>query len=402
MSVELSKRKVLWALSGAIDLVGVTDLSHGKRVAFIADTIREELDFFPWTQNDVIVAGLLHDCGVSSTDMHEHLVHEMEFTHANDHCKRGASLLELQSECAHLSNAILLHHTRWEEMDEGRDELLGNLLFLADRIDVLAATATRDILMDKQNILDRITSFTGILFSPRLVEAFLTVGSKDIFWLNRGEVARGDIMKDWLNGEEPIKTEFSSLVEPLTLFASCVDGKSPFTYNHSVGVASLSKKIAELVGIKGETLYKIEIAGLMHDLGKLKVPDYIIEKDSKLDAHESFIMRHHSYDTFCILSQIDGLEDIGLWSAQHHERLNGLGYPKSEGSDQISLESRILAIADIFQALAQTRPYRAALESSEIIEVLTEMTDNNEIDRDIMALVSENMDLCMKAAVGSL
>lgn len=399
MPIEIKRRKLLWTLSGAVDFVGVTDISHGKRVAYLADTIRDKYNSFPWSQDDVITAGLLHDCGVSSTDIHEHLISEMEWEKASDHCIRGEKLLLEQPEYSHLAKAIRKHHSRWCLLKKDRDGLLGNLIFLADRIDVLAATSKKDILTAKDSIIKSIINLRGTLFSPELVDIFLKLSQRDIFWLNWGECHTGEVMNRWLEEEEAINIEYSSLKRPFSLFSSCVDGKSPFTYNHSSGVASLGRKIAELYGIKGENIDKIELAGLMHDLGKLKVPDIILDKPGKLDFEEFNIMRHHSYDTFKLLSKIDGMEEITKWASQHHEKLNGKGYPKAEREENIPIESRILAVADIFQALAQDRPYKKGLPQEKILEILKDMCIKKELDPHLVNLVEKNQDECMRAAL---
>lgn len=380
MGVKISNRRLLWVLSSAIDLVGITDIYHGKRVAYIAKTLGQELDNFPYSVDDIIIAGLLHDCGVSSTDMHENLVNELEYSEAQLHCDRGADLLEKHNKYSYLAKAIKLHHTRWSEFEHSPARLLGNLIFLSDRIDVLAASADLDILIEKDSIIKRISSLSSTLFNPTFIEIFNKVASTDIFWLNWSEAHQGDVMKHWLDRERPTNIPYKELIHDLKLFAACVDGKSKYTYNHSLSVSKLTRKIAEIDGFKGDDLTKIELAGLMHDLGKLKVPDIILEKRAPLSGEEMNIMKHHSYDTFCILSQIPGMEEISKWASQHHEKLNGKGYPGHLKGDELSKQSRILAIADIYQALEQDRPYRNALKKEEILEIMEDMVKKGEID----------------------
>lgn len=380
MGVKISRRRLLWVLSSAIDFVGVTDLFHGKRVAYIAKTIGEELDNFPYNLDDIITAGLLHDCGVSSTDMHERLVNEFEYPEAQLHCDRGAELLKGHKSYSHLSKAVKFHHSRWSEFEHSPARLLGNLIYLADRIDVLAASADLDILIEKDRIISKIRSFSSTIFNPHFVDVFIEISSKDIFWLNWSEAHHGEVMKNWLDKEAPVNMTYKELISDLKLFASCVDGKSRYTYNHSLSVAKMARELALMDGFDEEALTKIELAGLMHDLGKLKVPDMILEKRAPLTAEEMNIMKHHSYDTFCILSQIPGMEEISQWASQHHEKLNGKGYPGHLKGEQLSKPSRILAVADIYQALAQDRPYRRALKKEEILEIMEDMVDQGDID----------------------
>ncbi|MCF6177176.1 MAG: HD domain-containing protein [Victivallaceae bacterium] len=399
MYISINRRKLIWVLSSVVDLVGVTDLFHGKRVAYIADRIRTEQGNFPWSQSDVITACLLHDCGVSSTDVHEHLVMEMEWGQTKIHCARGEKLLRSQPSLAHLAPAIGMHHARWEAMKPENNQLLANLIFLADRIDVLSASTSHDILIARTEIVHKITSLSGSLFSPDLVEVFLKLAEKEMFWLNWNESHSEILIGQWLNEIEADNIEYEELRDLFTLFGACVDGKSLFTYNHSIGVAALAKTLAELAGFSKNKMQKIELAGLMHDLGKLKVPDIVLEKPAQLDAVELQTMRHHSFDTFNILSRIPGLKEITQWTLQHHEKLNGSGYPEGVTKTKISLESRILTVSDIFQALAQDRPYRKGLSLSGIITILDEMTEKNDIDSEIVELVKQNANTCMEAAL---
>lgn len=399
MHITINRRKLLWVLSSVVDLVGVTDLFHGKRVAYIADTIRKNVEKFPWDQNDTIIAGLLHDIGVSSTDMHEHLVMEMEWSMADLHCERGAKLIRSYDKIKHLAPAIMMHHSRWSRMEDGENELLANLLFLADRVDVLAATSKGDILKAREQILNTIVSNEETLFSPVLVQAFKEVSQRDFFWLKWKESFSEHIQYEWLSGGVEEDIEFDELKQLFTLFSSCVDGKSPYTYNHSVGVAQLAKYLATLLHCTEDQIQNIELSGLMHDLGKLRIPDKILDKPGSLDDDELLTMRHHSYDTFSILSQIPGLEKITQWASQHHEKLNGKGYPEGTYANSLTLESRILTVADIFQALAQDRPYREGLSLAVILSILEDMVHKNEIDSTLVDLIKENGPNCMAIAL---
>lgn len=399
MSVIINKRKLYWILSNAIDLVGVTDLYHGKRVAYIADRIASALKDKLWPRSDVIITGLLHDCGVSSTDVHEHLVMEMEWHQANIHCVRGEMLLMAQEDLKHLAPAVGMHHSRWELLGRGKDHLLGNLIFLADRVDVLAKTSHGDILASRKEVIRVVESHKGTLFAPELVEAFIEASSKDIFWLNWGVAHTDFIMGDWLNQGEEEEVEYGRLKHIFSLFSTCVDGKSPYTYNHSLGVASLAVYLATVLDLDETTRDKIELAGLLHDMGKLRVPDFILEKRGALELKEMQVMHHHSFDTYNILSRIKGLEDVSQWVFQHHEKLNGTGYPQGVSSPEISTEARILMVADIFQALAQDRPYRKGLDLNEILDVLEEKAEKGEIDSQLVACIREHGKQCLHVAL---
>lgn len=118
--------------------------------------------------------------------------------------------------------------------------------------------------------------------------------------------------------------------------------------DHSIGVSRLAGYLAEKCELPEDLINRIEIAGLLHDLGKLQMPDNLLECETKLSDHDLAIMRHHSYVTFSILNRIEGLEDICEWAANHHEKLDGEGYPFKKNSDELDIESRIIMVADIY------------------------------------------------------
>src|SRR3990167_2949515 len=119
-----------------------------------------------------------------------------------------------------------------------------------------------------------------------------------------------------------------------------------------------------------------EIAALLHDIGKLSVPDEILEKPGGLSTEEFNIMRGHTYFTYHILNSIDGFDTISEWAAFHHEKLNGRGYPFHLKEGQLSIGSRIMAVSDKFSALSEDRPYRKSLTNNEIIANLNIMVDS--------------------------
>jgi putative nucleotidyltransferase with HDIG domain len=185
------------------------------------------------------------------------------------------------------------------------------------------------------------------------------------------------------------------------ILAYIVDQKSPFTAQHSTKVAELAKYIATEYGMPKTQCDMIEVAGLLHDLGKLRTPDEILDKPGSLDELERAIMNQHSYETYEILRHITGLEDIAIWASFHHEGLNGRGYPFHPDQSSITIEARIIAIADVFQALAQHRPYREGMPLDKILNILDEMTEQGKLDPAIVSLVHKKQGQCYKVASNS-
>jgi HD-GYP domain-containing protein (c-di-GMP phosphodiesterase class II) len=127
------------------------------------------------------------------------------------------------------------------------------------------------------------------------------------------------------------------------------------------------------------------------------VPNTLLNKTSPLNREELAIMRSHTYYTYYILNTINGIQHIAEWAAYHHERLDGSGYPFHVDARQLSVGARIMAVADTIGALTETRPYRNALKSQEVLDTLNEMGSKNYLDKNIIRLVNENYDLVQTA-----
>ena len=109
-------------------------------------------------------------------------------------------------------------------------------------------------------------------------------------------------------------------------------------------------------------------------------------------------MQRHSYDTYDILKNIRGFEEIALWASQHHERVDGSGYPYHLNKESLSLEARIIALADVFQGLAQDRPHRNKLSAEDILNVLKQLKDNGKLDKTVAEMVENNLAGCWQHA----
>ena len=404
MQVDLWQ--LVYTLSDALDLVGVNDRFHGKRVAVMAATVGEELG---WSRPDlemIFFGGLLHDSGVSSTRVHKQLVTELDWSGAQDHCERGETLLSNFSPLTHLAPLVRYHHTHWEDLIQQLDlpervALLSNLIYLVDRVDALASTHYgQDVLLVRNKIRGTIGRYRENFFAPELVEAFLAVSHKEAFWLNLEPQHVKESTLAWMPQPSMRELESADVRQLARIFAIIVDAKSPFTAEHSIGVAQLSRWLAESAQLSPNTCDQMEIAGMLHDIGKLMVPDEILEKPGELELPEVAVIRQHSYETYQILKQIRGFEEIAGWAAYHHEALNGRGYPFHLGEDELSLEARIVAASDVFQAMAQNRPYRPSLSAKKILRKMNYRVHVGRLDENVVGLVANHLDDAYQAATG--
>jgi putative nucleotidyltransferase with HDIG domain len=393
------------ALTCALDLVGVDEVRHGKRVAVIARAIAQHLKWPELECLSILYAGMLHDCGVSRIHEHHKLTETLEWDGAEDHCIRGAAYLSACQPLAHLSAEIRYHHTRWEKLLESPIDyhlcLRANLLYLADRIDMLQSPFLNSgqILTEYPAIIAQIKTLSGVLFAPELVNAFAEIADVEAFWLAMEPEYLDEDLRRIGSHIPSTLLDIPALKELARLFSRVVDAKSPYTDEHSHRVAQIARQLAMDFGIEGYELEQVEIAGLLHDIGKLRVSEDIIDKPGGLTPDERATMHRHSYDTFRILQRVFDDSKIPVWAGFHHETLNGDGYPFKNDNKELDLECRIIAVADIFQALAQERPYRHTMSLEYILNNLQERVATGHLDAKVVAKLSENAELYYRLAV---
>lgn len=149
-----------------------------------------------------------------------------------------------------------------------------------------------------------------------------------------------------------------------------------YTFKHSVDVATMSMVVAKKLGLSKEEIFDIGVAGLLHDIGKSKVPNEILNKPAKLTDEEFAIMKLHSLYGYQILQKNEDMkENVRQAVLQHHEKINGKGYPMGVDGFKICPYAKILAIADIYDALVTERPYKAGFSPRDAVEMIMAMTD---------------------------
>ncbi len=401
---RIDLNEVVLALSDALDLVGTQVVQHGKRVAFMAAACGRSLSLEEGERTDLLLAAVLHDCGVSTTRLHRKLLDaDLSFEEAHGHADAGGDLLAKFEPMSRVAAIVRLHHTPWDypaSREAGpRTALLANLVFLADRVDALLQShRERDPLLETDEIRRWVFARSGTSFAEEAVGAFLEASAAEAFWLTLEPHHLERALREEMRVERPRTVLLSSLTDLALLFARIVDGKSPFTASHSTAVARLVALLGRLAGLDEGTCTRLRIAGLLHDLGKLRVPDEVLDKTSPLDKGEFATIERHAFETFQILSRVEPLREIAGWAGTHHEGLSGKGYPFRIRAEEIPLPARLLAIADVFQALAQDRPYRGALGAEEILEHLRRFVESGKLDPHGVDLVAENLDECFRAA----
>jgi putative nucleotidyltransferase with HDIG domain len=153
-------------------------------------------------------------------------------------------------------------------------------------------------------------------------------------------------------------------------FALIIDAKSPYTGSHSVGVARIAVAVADVLGYGPRALRDLRRAALLHDIGKLGVSNLILDKPGKLTDEEWVQMRRHPELTVRILQRVGAFRGLAATAGAHHERLDGRGYHLGLRGEQLNRDTRILAVADVCEALTADRPYRRAMEPDQVRAIM--------------------------------
>lgn len=394
--MKIDPHRAVCALTSVLDFVGIDEIQHGKRVAWMAEAIARELGWDAVRLGFMFYAGMLHDCGVSRAQEHRRLTDALLWDGAEAHCERGEAYL---LDCAPLkafAPVVRWHHTPWKALTTtalpAELKLQSNLIFLADRIDVLQAPHLEArhvddaILIARDALVAQVRGYAGLLFAPELVTAFAAVAQRESFWLGMDPYYLAEYLEHYPLASPVRELDGGDVLALGRLFAQVVDAKSPFTHEHSLRVARVARRIYELLGASGDVTVEFEVAALLHDIGKLRVPDEILDKPGPLTPAERATISRHSYDTFRILNRVFPGSPIPRWAASHHENLLGSGYPFHSRPVELDAETRILSVADVLQALAQDRPYRSRLGSHDVGMKIEAMADDGHLDPQVVRL----------------
>ena len=375
------------ALSEAVDLVSSDLNNHHKKVAYISCVIAQEMKLSNDEIQDIILASMLHDIGAFSIEERKKIMKFESYGNTlNFHAILGCKLLKSFVPLEKVATLIKHHH---EKYDRSRHDIpMGSyIMHLADRISVL--------IDEHQEILEQIPRICAKIaqnqnaFHPKILAAFDRLANLEFFWIEATSPSLTAIILRRIRFSKEI-IDLGTLRKFAKVFANLIDFRCRFTATHSSGVAAVAMELAIVDGFSEREYKLMEIAGFLHDLGKLTVPSRILEKNGPLDAKEVNCMKKHTYYTHSILSKINGLEHIAAWAAYHHERPDGNGYPFHVEGENFSKLARIMAVADIVTALTEDRPYRLGMEQEKVTKILYSMAENRGIDKNVAELAVKN------------
>jgi HD-GYP domain-containing protein (c-di-GMP phosphodiesterase class II) len=289
---------------------------------------------------------------------------------------RGAAILSKLGMDQIAADAVRSVKERWDGSgypDSLKGEqipLLARICTVAQHLDFTSATN------GMQSAIDTLEQRSGSWFDPELVRMARSLHRRGTLWNN---CSPADAEQDTRQAVLDLDSGMRHQLEPNQIdriceaFADVVDAKSHFTYSHSQGVADAAFGIAQAMGLSRDRAQLVRRAALLHDIGKLGVANTILDKKSQLTPEEWKTVYEHPRITRRILERIAPFREMAVIAGEHHEKLDGSGYPDHLRAADLSIESRIVAVADVFAALSEDRPYRAGIELDETLSIMSKL-----------------------------
>ena len=400
MKIDLNE--ILYAVSAGLDaveheLIGVRN-GHCKRIAALSIMQGKALGLTPDELIDLAAFSILHDNALTQVNQEEIGLKKYNSTDGYSvrdfnvrRCVLGENNTKYMPFRTNNRDVILLHHENADGSGPqgrtyDRTPIKAQLIHLSDCIDnnFDLVTPTRDTY---GAIIYYVKSNSGSMFSKEVADNFTKFFKvKHLYSLSLSHVDNYLRKATKHYNDEYSQQEVFNLA---TLLAMIIDYKSHYTCKHSSGVAVNCKKMAEFYKFPPEKLTKYYLAAALHDVGKLMIPNEILQKPDKLNDREYEIMRQHASYTYEILKNIKNMNDILNWASHHHEKLNGKGYPFGLTEANLSMEERLMTCCDIYQALTEERAYKAGFPHEKAIAIMRDMVIKGEIDNSIV----QNMDM---------
>jgi HD-GYP domain-containing protein (c-di-GMP phosphodiesterase class II) len=374
------------------DLIGVRT-NHGKRVAVLCAAMGRCLGMSEPAVATLTTCALFHDSAL--TEYMLYLTEQAGKAGLYLHSIYGQRNVDLLPLPVDAEGIVLYHHERADGTGAfGRKE--GNFPVGAA---LIAAADTLDLKFPLQSMSGKyleklrahVASESGKAFTRDAVEAALTVLDADMLEQLRDEhimETSEKLIPPWVGGMED-----AAVFRIAALGARIIDYKSAFTKLHSMQIANRAWLMAGFCNYAPEGRAQLYLAAALHDLGKLATPLHILEKPGALTAEEFSIIKDHARGTRDLLGTVGGMEDICRWASEHHEKLDGKGYPFGRVADDLDYNSRLLCCLDIYQGVSEPRPYHPSRGHKETMEILMGMADKGLVDADI----ARDMDRCMES-----
>ncbi len=276
-------------------------------------------------------------------------------------CRRGAAIVHDLGFGSEVADAVASLDEHWNGRGQPQG-LRGTQIPMLARIMGLAQTLEVFAMIESPSAaLAVVESRRGTWFDPTLVEAAKDLEAELVRWCGLDDWDLQEAVRRIEPGDAVLLAGAGALDRIAGAFAAVVDAKSPFTANHSRRVTEFVVRITEHFALPAEERVALRRAALLHDLGKLSVPNSVLDKPGPLSAQEWEMVRLHPYYTQRILDHVRGFQSLAFVASSHHERMDGRGYFRGLRGADVPFGARVLATADIYEALTSDRPYRPAL-----------------------------------------
>ena len=392
--MDFNLNEFLGAVANTLDIIEIEIFgmatNHSKRIAYVSIKTAHEFQLTNQEIFDLASLAIMHDNGACMKILHDNLQGTLKekinlLESRKEHCLIGEDNLRNFPFLTNPRNIIKYHHEKYDGsgfFGLSKDEipLLAQIIGLADTLDL-----TFDLrnTFNKKIVTEFVREQSSKLFSPGLSDVFLKISGQDEFWEALSDKFIDHSLKEVMPyfSHELDYYEIHTITKTLSRI---IDAKSEFTQTHSSGLSERLESMAEFYKMDTITKLKLLIATDLHDLGKLAISNSILDKPSKLSKIEFEEIKKHPKITKLCLQDINGFEEITMWASNHHEKLDGSGYPDGLMAKDLDNNSRLIACLDIYQALREERPYRKPMDHLQAMEVLKSMVAVGQLDRSIV------------------
>lgn len=363
-------------------------VNHGIETAYIVCMLADELGYSKDEIYYFAIVSCMHDIGAYKTE-ELNKIKQFEVVDTTRHSIYGYVIFNNNDITKHMASSVLYHHHSYKNKNNHIPKIeiskLAFLIGLADRISILCKLLN----YDEDKITNFIDKMNKDFFDPKYIDVlYRLIESKGLI----NKIVSGGYREHLLELIKNKKLDMQLIKEYLLFLPISIDFFSFETSLHTVSVSSAAKKICDYIKLDQEYKEKIEIGAYLHDLGKVCIPKYILEKEDKLTKEEFEIMKEHVSYTREILEDARIDEELINLACNHHEKLDGSGYSKGLKENDLSLGDKIISISDIFCALTENRHYKKSFSKDKVLKILCNMVESNYIDKQVVDIVYRNYD----------
>jgi len=364
---------------------------HSLRIALLCVKMGKYTGF----DNDSLLA--LCTCAL----FHDNALVENALCHKADnsevdlrmHCEYGQRNVECLPFARNVDGYVLHHHSCENgEGPFGAREFPHEaaLIGAADTVDITYHLQRVPPGEGELNVLrDKIAASIGTFSTKRAVETLLDVLDNETLESLRDENIHATARELFPVWEARIEDE--SVLRLARFISHIIDCKSKYTRKHSEQIANRAWLMGSYYGYAKEENIQLYLAASLHDIGKIAIPSAVLEKPGRLEKDEYRLIMEHVRYTYDWLGEVEGLGKIRSWASDHHERLDGKGYPFGKRDTELDFNSRLLACIDIYQAVCEERPYHHARSHADTMPILYGMAEKGFIDGKIVKDLDETM-----------